>query len=82
MNSIPVTVDKATDLTKDLIMDGKIMHENLKESNLSEEWLLESLKNRGKWSRKIFFTPDWTLQAICMLQKRLKLHRKDMGNMV
>lgn len=34
-------------LTKDLVMDGRILAENLAAAGLTEEWLLDQLKTRG-----------------------------------
>lgn len=34
-------------LSSELIMDGKIIHQNLLQNNLTEEWLLQELANRG-----------------------------------
>lgn len=34
-------------LTKDIIMDGSIMYENLKSANLNEQWLISQLNSQG-----------------------------------
>ncbi len=34
-------------LTKDIIIDGNIMQENLKDANLDEHWLMNQLKEKG-----------------------------------
>lgn len=34
-------------LTRDLVMDGQIIFENLKDANLDESWLLAQLKSQG-----------------------------------
>ena len=35
------------ELTKDIVIDGNIMYENLKDANLNEVWLIDQLKNAG-----------------------------------
>ncbi len=43
-------------LTKDIIIDGNIMRDNLQDANLDEKWLLEQLKNKGIHNiRDVFF---------------------------
>lgn len=43
-------------ITKDIIIDGKIMHENLNSTSLTEEWLINELKNKGIYEVKdVFF---------------------------
>lgn len=37
-------------LTKDLIIDGKVLKENLTSVNLNEQWLFTQLKNQGIYS--------------------------------
>lgn len=45
-----------TGLTKDIIIDGNIMHENLKDSNLDTEWLISQLLSQGfKNENDIFY---------------------------
>lgn len=43
--SIPVT----------LIMDGRIMHKNLKKANLELNWLLSKIKEQGLEKNGVFF---------------------------
>ena len=38
---------KYTGLTSDVILDGKIMTENLQSINLNEDWLINEIKKRG-----------------------------------
>lgn len=42
-------------LSKDLIIDGKIMRENLEDAKLDEDWLLESLRKYGAGDAKEVF---------------------------
>ncbi|MCX7920521.1 MAG: DUF421 domain-containing protein [Clostridia bacterium] len=43
-------------LTKDLVIDGNIMSENLKDINLDENWLRDSLKGHGITNiREVFY---------------------------
>jgi uncharacterized membrane protein YcaP (DUF421 family) len=43
-------------LTKDIIIDGNIMYENLKDANLDEQWLKDQLKSKGiKNVQEVFF---------------------------
>ena len=39
----------------ELIMDGQIMHMNLMDNNISEEWLLQTITNKGKEVQDIFY---------------------------
>ncbi|OAB41630.1 DUF421 domain-containing protein [Paenibacillus glacialis] len=39
----------------ELIMDGQIMHKNLKENNISEEWLMQQIINKDKAIHDIFY---------------------------
>lgn len=43
-------------LTKDIIIDGKIMYDNLKSTNLTEKWLINELNNKGIYKTEdVFF---------------------------
>ena len=43
-------------LTKDIIIDGKIMHENLNNTDKTEEWLINELRNRNIYKTEdVFF---------------------------
>lgn len=43
-------------LTKDIIIDGNIMYENLKDANLDEQWLANQLRNKGiEKAETVFF---------------------------
>ena len=43
-------------LTIDIIINGNIMHENLRNANLNEKWLMDQLKNRSIDDyKKVFF---------------------------
>lgn len=44
-----------TGLSKDIIIDGNIMYENLNSANLTSEWLLNELKNKGILNAKDVF---------------------------
>jgi len=39
--------DQEVELTTTLIIDGELVHDNLKEKNLNEEWLLKQLNEQG-----------------------------------
>lgn len=43
MQMIPIE----SGITKDIILDGKIMYENLNSTNMTEEWLLKELDSQG-----------------------------------
>lgn len=36
-----------TGLTKDIVIDGVVLYENLNSTNLTEKWLFNELKNNG-----------------------------------
>jgi uncharacterized membrane protein YcaP (DUF421 family) len=43
-------------LTKDIIIDGKLMYENLNSTKLTEEWILNELKKKGIYKvEDVFF---------------------------
>ncbi|HEY2492221.1 MAG TPA: YetF domain-containing protein, partial [Paenibacillus sp.] len=44
----------------ELVMDGKIMHRNLIGNNISEEWLMQKIINKGKEVHDIFYAVKTT----------------------
>jgi len=39
----------------ELVMDGQILHRNLDQNNISEEWLMQQINNKGKEAHDIFY---------------------------
>jgi uncharacterized membrane protein YcaP (DUF421 family) len=66
---IPVSYEG---LPSELIVDGKIIYQNLKQNNLDEEWLISQLKGKG------FNSPNDILYATLDVQGNLYIdERKD-----
>lgn len=58
-------------LTANLVIDGKIMKENLKYIGKDEEWLLKRLKNNG------YNTLDDILLVICDTDEKITIYEKN-----
>jgi len=39
----------------ELVMDGQILHRNLDQNHISEEWLMQQINNKGKEALDIFY---------------------------
>ncbi|MEC0092078.1 DUF421 domain-containing protein [Paenibacillus macquariensis] len=39
----------------ELVMDGQILHRNLDQNHISEEWLMQQINNKGKEAHDIFY---------------------------
>ncbi|MFZ5987340.1 MAG: YetF domain-containing protein [Bacillota bacterium] len=64
-------------LTKDLVIDGKIMQENLSDANLNEQWLLDQLKGHGAQNPEDVFYAGLDTSGNLYVSKRQNAHEKD-----
>lgn len=68
----------AEDIFFSVIIDGEIMHENLKAAGFDENWLKNELKNRGTRDvKKIFFASLDKNGALNLFEKDHSDHRHD-----
>jgi uncharacterized membrane protein YcaP (DUF421 family) len=63
-------------LTKDLVLDGSIMSENLKDINLDEQWLQDQLKDHGIANIKEVFYAGLDSSGSLFVSKRRKTREK------
>ena len=66
-------------LTKDIIIDGIIMRENLNSTNLTEEWLLNELKENAIKNVKEVFYAGLASNGSLYISKRSKQHKEKHG---
>ena len=72
-----VKVDKEG-LCSNVIIDGKIMHNNLKNINKDEKWLDKALKVKGYADlSKILLATDEINEKIIIYQRNLNIYSKD-----
>lgn len=64
-------------LTRDIVMDGRVMTENLRAINLSEEWLINEIKNRGIADPKRIFYAGLDTQGNLYLSLKEQRNEKN-----
>lgn len=57
-------------LTKDIIIDGEVMHENIADAHLDEAWLKDQLRQRGISSPKEVFYAGLDTQGYLFVSKK------------
>ena len=66
-------------LTKDIIIDGIIMRENINSTNLTEAWLLNELKQNGIYDVKDVFYAGLASNGSLFISKRSKQYIEQHG---